>query len=141
MNLSEKVNIDSFILRDANIPIVDVRSPGEFEHAHIPGAYSIPLFTNDERAIVGTIYKNSGKEDAVMKGLEIVGPKMVNLVKEAKKVAFNNKIYIHCWRGGMRSESMAWLFETNGIKCSIIEDGYKAYRRFIKSEMENEPLF
>ena len=141
MNLSEKVNIDSFILKDANIPIVDVRSPGEFEHAHIPGAYNIPLFTNDERAIVGTIYKNSGKEHAVMKGLEIVGPKMVNLVKEAKKVAFNNKIYIHCWRGGMRSESMAWLFETNGIKCSIIEDGYKAYRRFIKSEMAKRASF
>ncbi len=141
MNLSEKVDIESFFLPQTNLPIVDVRSPGEFEHAHIPGAYNIPLFDNNERAIVGTIYKKSGKEDAVLRGLEIVGPKMVNLVKEAKKLTLDREIFIHCWRGGMRSESMAWLFETNGIKCSIIEGGYKAYRRYIKKEMAKPASF
>ena len=138
---SEKISIESFFLNNNPIPLVDVRSPGEFEHAHIPGAINIPLFDNEERATVGTIYKNSGKDDAILKGLQIVGPKMVKLVQEVKKIAPDRKITIHCWRGGMRSESMAWLFETSGIKCSIIEDGYKAYRQYLKRELVKQASF
>ena len=141
MNLSEKVGIESFFQQQAKLPIMDVRSPGEFEHAHIPGSYNLPLFDNNERAVVGTIYKNSGNEDAVLKGLEIVGPKMVNLVKEAKKIASGNETFIHCWRGGMRSESMAWLLEMSGIKCFIVEGGYKADRRYIKRELAKPASF
>ena len=141
MALSEKISIESFFLNNNSIPLVDVRSPGEFEHAHIPGALNIPLFDNEERATVGTIYKNSGKEDAILKSLQIVGPKMVKLVQEVKKIAPERKITIHCWRGGMRSESMAWLFETSGIKCSIVEGGYKAYRQYLKKELAKQASF
>jgi len=117
---------------NSKIAIVDVRSPGEFAQAHIPGAHNIPIFTNEERAIVGTLYKKSGKESAVLRGLEIVGPKMATFVKQARKIAPSKKIAVHCWRGGMRSESMAWLFSTSGLEVSLLVGGYKAYRAYIR---------
>ncbi len=136
-----KINIEYFLQKQENIPLIDVRSPAEYKHAHIPGALNLPLFDNEERAIVGTLYKKSGKESAVLKGLEIVGPKMVSFVKEARKLAPAKKLYIHCWRGGMRSESMAWLFETSGITSIILEGGYKAYRQYIKKAFNREAYF
>jgi tRNA 2-selenouridine synthase len=108
--------------------IIDVRTPAEFENGHIPDAVNLPLFSNEERAVVGTIYKQHSKDDAVEKGLEFVGPKMAGFVKQAKILAGRKPLFIHCWRGGMRSASMAWLMETAGLKCYLLEGGYKAYR-------------
>jgi len=123
-----------FLEKGIDIPIIDVRSPGEFAQAHIPGAVNLPLFDNDERAKVGTIYKKQNKDKAIIASLDIVGPKMAKFVIKAQKIAKNNKILIHCWRGGMRSGSMAWLFKTAGLNVEILEGGYKAYRQFIKKE-------
>jgi len=96
----------------------------------IPGAVNLPLFDDDQRAEVGTIFKNSGKDDAVLRGLSIVGPKMADLAKTARKLAAGNKdqIFVHCWRGGMRSRSMLWLLETAGLQPKILSGGYKAFR-------------
>ncbi|MCE3259790.1 MAG: tRNA 2-selenouridine synthase, partial [Bacteroidetes bacterium] len=77
------------------------------------------------------LYKKKGREEAILKGLEIVGPKMADIVVKAKAAAKNNTIYIHCWRGGMRSGSVAWLLETCGLKVFILKKGYKAFRAFI----------
>ena len=74
-------------LRAEGVPIVDVRSPGEFSRAHLLGAYSLPLFSNEERAAVGTLYAQEGRDAAVELGLEYVGGKMRSLVQEAKKLA------------------------------------------------------
>ncbi|MFM1912278.1 MAG: hypothetical protein RIR51_116 [Bacteroidota bacterium] len=136
--MAKIITIEEFLSMDRNIPVVDVRSPGEFEHAHIPGAYSLPLFNNLERADIGTLYKNSGKEIAVEKGLEYVGPKMKILVAEAKKLAKEKEIIIHCWRGGMRSGSMAWLLETAGLKVYLIKGGYKSYRQWIQKQFKRQ---
>ena len=116
-----------------------MRSPGEYQRAHIPGAISFPLFTDDERARVGTIYKQQGKDAAVELGLEFVGPKLAKWVKEAKKLAVDNTVYVHCWRGGMRSGSMAWLLETAGIRVKLLVGGYKAYRNWVLSKFA-EPI-
>ncbi len=126
--------IEKFLPLTDTLPLVDVRSPAEFAQGHIPGAVNIPLFNNDERALVGIGYKNGGKEHAVQLGLEIVGPKLARFVKQAKRLAPQKELLIHCWRGGMRSESMAWLFETAGLKTHILEGGYKAYRRHIRQQ-------
>lgn len=91
----------------------------------------MPLFSNEERAAVGTIYKQQSNEQAVIKGLEFVGPKMAGFAKEARKMAENGQILVHCWRGGMRSASMAWLFETTGIKARTLKGGYKSYRNLV----------
>lgn len=127
--MSEKIGVLEFYELSKSIPVIDVRSPKEYETGHIPGAYNIPIFTNEERAVVGTTYKQQGKEPAVLKGLEIVGTKLRTFANTARKLAVDNKIIVHCWRGGMRSASMAWLFETVGIKTYILEGGYKAFRK------------
>ncbi len=112
-------------------PIIDVRSPGEFLRGHIPGAFNIPLFTNEERAQIGTTYKQIGREPAVLLGLDIVGPKMSNLLKQCQKLNNSETFLIHCWRGGMRSESVSWLLNISGARSSVLSGGYKNYRRHI----------
>ncbi len=115
--------------------MVDVRSPGEFRQGHIPGAVNIPLFSDEERAAMGTTYVQVGREPAVLQGLGFVGPKMRAICEEVLKIK-SEQMLVHCWRGGMRSQSMAWLFETVGKKCMLLEGGYKAFRRAVLSEME-----
>lgn len=133
--MSEKIGVLEFYKYSKSIPVIDVRSPGEFETGHIPGAHNIPIFSNEERAIVGTTYKQQGKQPAVLKGLEIVGTKLRTFADTARKLSVDNKLLVHCWRGGMRSESMAWLFETVGINTLILEGGYKAFRKFGKKQL------
>lgn len=124
------LDIKSFLAKSEHLPIVDVRAPLEFEQGHIPGAINIPLFTDNERARVGTVYKKDGKQPALLLGLKLVGPKMSQLAQQV--LSLNSpELLVHCWRGGMRSSSMAWLFETVGIKCYILDGGYKTYRHFV----------
>jgi len=118
------------------LPVIDVRSPSEFLAGHIPQANNMPLFDDDERRIVGTIYKNSGREAAVLEGLDIAGKKLQDFVKQARRIAPQRKILLHCWRGGMRSESIAWLLSTAGFDVYLLEGGYKAWRKFIRESWE-----
>jgi tRNA 2-selenouridine synthase len=112
--------------------VLDVRSPGEYERGHIPGAISFPLFSNDERAQVGICYKERGRDAAVELGLAIVGPKLSQFVATAKQLAPDRVVRIHCWRGGMRSGSMAWLLETAGFQVNLLERGYKGFRQWVR---------
>ena len=132
--MPEKLPIEDFLPLTDKWPLVDVRSPAEYAQGHIPGAVNIPLFDNEERAAVGIRYKQGGNENAVMLGLEIVGPKLADFARQARKTARNKKLLVHCWRGGMRSASMAWLFETAGLQVTILEGGYKAYRHYIREQ-------
>jgi len=132
----EKIGAEAFLMLSENLRVIDVRSPAEFVQGHIPGAKNLPLFNNEERAVVGTLYKNSGRETSVLKGLDFIGPKMSGFVKQANKIAPKRKVLMHCWRGGMRSESMAWLLSTAGFHVQLLEDGYKSYRKFIREKLE-----
>ena len=126
------LDIQEFLSRREELPVVDVRSPAEFAHAHMRGAVSLPLFSDDERAQVGTAYKEVGREAATLAGLGIVGPQLESLARRALEIARSAgtvELLVHCWRGGMRSGSMAWLFETAGLRALTLEGGYKAYRR------------
>ena len=125
--------VDEFLAEARRFPLVDVRSPGEYLHGHIPGAINIPLFTDEERARVGTLYKQKGAQEALLAGLEIVGPKMPGFVREACLIAREGRLLVHCWRGGMRSGSFAWLMETAGLQVTTLRSGYKAYRRQVLS--------
>lgn len=127
------IDIDQFIKLSETYPVLDVRTPAEYEQGHIPGAINLPLFTNEERIVVGTLYKQKGKQTAVLKGLEIVGPKLQEYVKEAIKLNRDGNFLVHCWRGGMRSSSMAWFIETYGFKCFTLKGGYKNYRKNVLS--------
>ncbi len=124
------LEVISFLERANTLPIIDVRSPAEYEHAHIPGAFNLPLFENEERVVIGTYYKQRGKIPAVQKGLEFVGPKLKDFTKFAQKLN-SKQILIHCWRGGMRSSAMAWLLETIELECYLLKGGYKSYRNYV----------
>ena len=127
-------------------PVLDVRSPGEYKHAHIPGAYSLPLFSDEERKVTGTAYKQQGKQQAIRFGLEYFGKKMVAMVDEVTGLC--NKFYqtnstsdtvlVHCWRGGMRSAGVAWLLDLYGFKVYTLGGGYKAYRNWVLEQFDKD---
>lgn len=120
-------------------PLIDVRSPLEFTQGHIPGALNIPLFSNEERAEVGTLYQKAGKDAAFLRGLDIVGPKMSGYVKKLRVLCQHrpDELVLYCWRGGMRSNSMAWLLSTAGFQVHLLSGGYKSYRAYIRAESGN----
>lgn len=131
----QKIDIKIFLELSKTIPTIDVRSPKEFEFGHIPGALNIPLFDNDERASVGTAYKQINRNTSILMGLEIVGPKMKDFAQKAMELSANSQLLVYCWRGGMRSASMAWLFDMLGIKTFTLVGGYKSYRRYGKRKL------
>jgi len=129
-----KVSAEEFYRESLGAVVIDVRSPVEYSAGHIPGAVNVPLFSDDERAEVGTLYSKSGREDALEKGLEFVGPKMVLFVRQTKQLlkesdASDPIAWVHCWRGGMRSQSFAWLLDMAGINVRVLDGGYKAFRK------------
>jgi tRNA 2-selenouridine synthase len=114
-------------------PILDVRSPAEYSQAHIPGALSLPLFDDSERAEIGTLYKQKGRNPAVRRGLALVGPRLEALAAELERhagAAGEQPLRLHCWRGGMRSGSVAWLAETLDLRVRLLDGGYKCFRRW-----------
>ncbi|MCS6811972.1 MAG: tRNA 2-selenouridine(34) synthase MnmH [Cyanobacteria bacterium] len=131
--MSETVTIDDFF-RAPGV-ILDVRSPAEYADGHIPGAVSFPLFSDEERALVGTCYKQQGRDLAIELGLELVGPKLATFVRQAKQLTADRTLRIHCWRGGMRSSSMAWLLETAGFSTTVLTGGYKAFRQWVRQTL------
>ncbi len=125
------INLKEFLALDC--PCIDVRSPKEFLHAKIPGAISLPLFTDEERAIVGTLYKMQGKEAAIREGIKIVGPKLDGMLSKAQEALQGaKKARIYCWRGGMRSGFVRYFLDFAGISSLQLKGGYKAYRRYVQ---------
>ncbi|MDA9728862.1 tRNA 2-selenouridine(34) synthase MnmH [Prochlorococcus sp. AH-736-N17] len=123
-------------------PLIDVRSPGEYYKGHMPNSINIPLFDNDERSIIGTIYKNEGRKNAVLEGLKFFEKKLDSLldnlfmiIDSYKNISKNNNkellIRIYCSRGGMRSQSIAWLLEKFKLNPVTLNGGYKIYRRWV----------
>jgi tRNA 2-selenouridine synthase len=198
-----KINIEEFLALSKNNLLIDVRSPSEYTHAHIPNSVNIPLFNDEERKIVGTTYKQQSRENAIKIGLDFFGPKMRKVVEEVELAvgkqqlakgkgqqavskeqlvpkAFGsneqtavgkgqeavgslqfaesniqnepgyqllpidigtNCVLIHCWRGGMRSQAVAWLLDLYGFNVYLLQGGYKAYRNWVLQQFEKEYNF
>lgn len=122
------ISIDEFFNLRQTLPVIDVRSEGEFETGHIKHAINIPLLNNSERIVVGTEYKQHGQEEAIKTGFRLVGPRLLEIIIEAEKVAVKKEMIVHCWRGGMRSSNFCKFVSMDGIKTHQLKDGYKAYR-------------
>ncbi len=161
----QKITIEEFLKLAKQYPVLDVRSPGEYIHAHIPTALSLPLFSDEERKLVGTAYKQQSREAAIKIGLDYFGVKMRKMVEEVEKIVdswqltVGNKqndvsplptanprgpagcVLIHCWRGGMRSAAVAWLLDMYGFKVFLLSGGYKAYRKWVRDQFEKEYNF
>lgn len=115
---------------------IDVRAPIEFNEDHITGALNIPIFDDVQRAEVGTLYKMAGREQAVLRGTEIAGGKLSDLVKQFQELSGRN-IIVYCARGGMRSKSVAGLIDSLGIPVYRLIGGYKEYRRYVNAYLNN----
>ena len=144
---AEKINIDQFLELSKHHLLIDVRSPGEYQYAHIPCAYNMPLFTDEERAVVGTKYKQESRESAIKIGLDFFGPKMKLIIEEVEgisnkefgigmkesnfRIPNSESLLVYCWRGGMRSAAVAWLLDLYGYKVYLLAGGYKKYRNHV----------
>ncbi|MBD3748027.1 MAG: tRNA 2-selenouridine(34) synthase MnmH [Sphingobacteriales bacterium] len=126
----KQFSLPEFLEKAKTTVVVDVRTPLEFEQGHIPGAINIPIFTNEERVIVGTTYKQQGRQAAILLGFEFTGVKWADFIRQAEESAPDKKIMVHCWRGGMRSGAMAWAFDLYGFEVYTLKGGYKSFRRF-----------
>lgn len=127
------VRLQEFFTTSTFAPMIDVRTPAEYAKGHIPGAVNIPLFSDAERAEVGTVYKQRGKKAAILVGLDLVGTRLRHILETLECIAQNKReICVYCWRGGMRSSSVAWLFELYGYSVQTLHGGYKSYRRFVR---------
>lgn len=125
------ISVQELISSRKYIP-VDVRAPIEHKDSAIPGSVNIPLFTDDERQEIGTLYKKSGEKAAKWRAMEIVAPKLPRLLSEIKDLKkAGAEPVIHCWRGGMRSQSVALFLEYSGISAYRLEGGYRAYREYV----------
>ena len=148
----EKINIEKFIELSEQHLVIDVRSPAEYNHAHIPGAHNLPLFTDEERKMVGTAYKQQSREAAIKIGLDFFGPKMKQMVEEVERIIDDKQqaigheknsindtnrlpvadcLLLYCWRGGMRSAGVAWLMDLYGFKTYTLAGGYKKFRNYV----------
>ena len=137
-----RVDIEEFLnLLEGGTRAFDVRTPAEFESGHLLGAENLPLFSNEERVVVGTLYKQQGRHKAILEGLDIIGPKMRELVETVERLAGppGEEVLVHCWRGGMRSSSVAWLLELYGYQVTTLEGGYKAFRTWVIAELDEPP--
>nr|HPK39887.1 hypothetical protein [Bacteroidales bacterium] len=177
--MTEPISVEEFLKRSVTVPVADVRTPAEYEKGHIPRAFLFPLFSDAERAEVGTLYVEQGRTAAVLKGLEVTGPRLEAMARRGLEIArggpgtaakvqcstakelvgtpgkpaasgtpaayrasgasSGDTLLLYCWRGGMRSSSVAWLMETVGIRCYTLEKGYKAYRNHILGFFEHLP--
>ena len=137
---SKREELDKF--REFTGPLIDVRSPGEYYKGNMSNSINIPLFNDEERSIIGTIYKNNGKGKAINQGLKFVEKNIDNLInrlldvtklyKEQNNLSYvdNQICKIYCARGGMRSFSISWLLEKYDIKSITLKGGYKSYRKW-----------
>ncbi len=145
----EKIDIENFLRLSEKFPVLDVRSPAEYAHAHIPAAFSIPIFSDEQRKIIGTAYKKDSRQAAVNHGLNYFSERMKIIPGEVENLTnsrngdegFNKTFLVHCWRGGMRSDAVAWLLNLYGYKIFLLKGGYKAFRRWVLARFEKEYLF
>jgi tRNA 2-selenouridine synthase len=132
----QSISISDWITRPQALVLVDVRTPAEYAHGHVPGALNVPLFSNEERVLVGTTYKQVGREQAILLGFDLAGPKWSGFIRQCLELAPDKKIAVHCWRGGMRSGAMAWALDLYGFEVYQVRGGYKEYRRWARLQFE-----
>lgn len=130
-----RISVSDYLNTYSVLPLIDVRSPGEYDQGHIPGAHNVPLFSNDERAQVGTTYTQDSPQAAIDLGYTFVNPKLdwfIDRIQGLLRTDGFDGVVVHCWRGGMRSRAFAEHLESRGIgPVFVLEGGYKSFRRWV----------
>lgn len=117
--------------------IIDVRTPLEFNEDHLPEAFNVPILTNEERVEIGTVHKRQGAQPARIRALELTCSRFSDMTRQAINHADGRPILVYCWRGGLRSLSMAILLETCGYPVKQLQSGYKAFRNQVTSYFDS----
>lgn len=133
------IDIKDFLSLRAGLPVVDVRSEGEYSAGHIRSSINIPLLNNAERVAVGTDYKQKGQKEAIKTGFRLVGPRLADMMEETQKIG--NELLVYCWRGGMRSANFCQFANMSRIKTHSLKGGYKAYRQLALDIFNQSYLF
>lgn len=136
--MPQKITIKEALQKQEAI-FIDTRAPIEFAEDHLPNAVNVPILNNEERAIVGTIYKQVSQEKAIDIGMEFYKNKIPTIMKAVEPYK-NKTLIIHCWRGGLRSKTIAALLENAQFNVFQLEGGYKAYRMWIKEMLDHFQL-
>lgn len=123
------------ILLDTHL-VVDVRTPLEYEDDHLPGAINVPLLTNEERVEIGTLYKQVGPREARVRGLELTAARFPRMVREIGEAAHGRPIIVYCWRGGLRSKTVASILDLTGFHARQLQGGYKTFRACVAACFE-----
>ena len=151
------ISVDDFVSLGHSRITVDVRTSEEYKTGHIPGALNIPLLNEEERAEIGILYKKTGREKALDRGLEIIGPKLYSIYKAIVTASDSNQfellrhsellrhceqseaipLIIYCWRGGLRSRFVTSMLNFMDLRCNQLEGGYKSYRRWVLKQFES----
>ena len=127
-------NIDKFDT------IIDVRSPSEFADDHIPGAINLPVLDDQQRSEIGTIYKQISQFAAKRAGAALVARNIAAHLQDSLRDKVRDwRPLVYCWRGGQRSGAMAQIFSNIGWHCSVIDGGYKSYRRYVLDCLDDLP--
>ncbi len=126
-------------LRSGDAIFIDTRTPKEFAEDHLPNAVNIPIFSNDERALIGKIYTKISQEKAIEKGVELFSHKLPAFMQEINKYQ-GKELLIYCWRGGMRSRTVVALLEALGYPAKQIKGGYKEYRAYVNERLGSYQL-
>ncbi len=137
-----KVSINTFLEKAKKLPVIDVRTSSEYQKGHLPDAVNIPLFSDQERVVVGTKFKQKNRESAFREGIHIISSKVEFYLSELEKLHYSSReILLHCWRGGMRSEGMATLFRSVGYTVHVLDGGYKSFRKTVLNCFEKKYKF
>lgn len=121
--------------------VIDVRSPAEFAEDHIPGAISLPVLDNAERAEVGTIYKQQSPFLARKLGAALVFRNAARHIEtELREFDGGWRPLVYCWRGGQRSGSFTWMLGQIGWRADVIDGGYRSYRRLVNRMLYDDAL-
>lgn len=121
-----------------DVPLMDVRAPVEFERGAVPGATNLPLLDDEQRALIGTRYKDAGQDEAIRLGLELATPE----IRKQRLRAWlahsraHPEGYLYCFRGGLRSRTTQQWMREAGVEYPLVKGGYKAMRQFLLEELE-----
>ena len=138
--MSRNISYTSTPWDDHYCEIIDVRSPAEFAEDAYPGAVNLPVLNDDERAKVGTIYKQISSFEARKLGASLISRNISHHLNQ--HFADKDKHYsplIYCWRGGQRSHSLAIILAQIGWHTTILEGGYKVYRAYVRQRLATLP--
>lgn len=134
--LAQPLEVIAFSSLTEGDQVIDVRTPEEFMENSLPKAVNIPIFDNYERSVIGTMYKQIGRDEAVRQGFDFITPKLSELIESFRPYE-GQRIVISCARGGMRSRAVANLLQQVGFEVAQLQGGYKDYRHAVMETVVN----